>query len=149
MSEGEGYREREQTKGMWRDEGETRGWNFSITAHRDNKDPDFITVCSPEGTAHLPSFISPILSPRKNKLGYLMRFFCCTSKCRCSYHYRCSECRAQLLGEANPPAGSVAKKQALALNFKVCFLVETVQSTVSSTSGDYSYLDFEDVTSHY
>ena len=54
--------------------------------------------------------------------------FCCTSKRRLLYHYRCPECQDQLPGEA-----------------AVFELIETV----SSTDSYYSYLGFKDVISSY
>jgi len=78
-----------------------------------------------------------------------MRSFCCTSKCKLCYHYRCPECQDQLPGEANPLIGSAAEKLALALNFKVFQLIGTGQTSVSSADGDHSYLGFEDMTPRY
>ncbi len=75
-----------------------------------------------------------------------MRSFCCTSKHRLPYHYRCPKCQDQLPGEENPSVGRSQEKLPRALNFKVFQLIETVQTSVSSTDGDFSFAGFEDVT---
>lgn len=49
-----------------------------------------------------------------------MRSFCCTSKHRLPYHYRCPKCQDQLPGEANPPVGRSQEKLPRALNL-LCF----------------------------
>ena len=118
-----GWREWEEARGMWKEGRETRGRNFSITAHRQQR-PRFqetITVCSPEGKAHLASFISSILSPRKLQVGIFNVFLLLHKQTQASHHYRCPEWHDQIPGEANPPFGRIPETLAQLFWMWKCF----------------------------
>lgn len=61
----------ERARGVWREERNGGLELFNYSTHRQQR-PRFqetITVCSPEGEAHLASFISPLLSPHNLQFG--------------------------------------------------------------------------------
>lgn len=134
----------ERARGVWREERNGGLELFNYSTHRQQR-PRFqetITVCSPEGEAHLASFISPLLSPHNLQFGIFNVFLLLHKQTQDSVALH--KWQGQLPGKWFKKKKKCFKILPLALHCKLFLSAQT-----SPTSGGCSYSGFQAVTHYY
>lgn len=118
---------------------------FNYSTHRQQR-PRFqetITVCSPEGKAHLASFISSFPSPHKLQVGIFNAFLLLHKQTQASLSFQMCQMPRSATWRGKSSCWKITRKSAL--YFCITFqnelsqLIERVQTSVNSTDSDYSY----------